>query len=177
MQRCIDWDLSHFWQLYERYIDKIYKFIYPKINDIEIAEDITSDVFVSALNAVPSFKMDENTNVNAWFYRIAHNKVIDYYKANKFEESLEWYMEIWMNTDFAKSLDNKDKLKEIFEYVKTLKKEHGEVFFYRFWNDLSYKEIAEITWLSVDNCKQIVSRTIKAVCANFIILLFILLII
>ena len=50
-----------------------------------------------------------------------------------------------MKTDFAQNVDNKDKLKKIFEYVKTLKEEHRNIFLYRIWEDLSYKEIAEIT--------------------------------
>jgi DNA-directed RNA polymerase specialized sigma24 family protein len=44
----------------------------------------------------------------------------------------------------------------------------------RIWEDLSYKEIAEITWKTEDNCKKIVSRNLKNIAANFIIFLFIL---
>lgn len=177
MQKCIDGELNYFWQIYERYVDKIYKFVYLKVNWQEIAEDITSDVFVSALNKISSFKINEDSNLNAWLYRIAHNKVIDYYKSNKIEDNIDNCIELAMNTDYAKTIDNKDKLKEIFDYIKTLKKEHRDVFFYRFWEDLSYKEISEITWLTVDNCKQIVSRNLKSICANFVLLLLILLVI
>lgn len=176
IQKCIEGDLNCYWKLYEKYIDKIYRFVYIKVTDVEVAEDITSDVFMTALNKISSFKIDENANVNAWFYKIAYNKVIDYYKSNKIEENIDNCLEIALNTDFWKDVDNRDKLKEIFMYVKSLKKEHRDVFFYRFWEDLSYKEIAEITWMSVDNCKQIVSRTLKAISANFAFLLFAILI-
>ena len=177
MQKCLNWDLNYFWELYERYVDKIYKFVYFKVLEKEVSEDIVSDVFVSALNKIDNFKIDENSSVSAWLYRIAHNKVIDYYKTNKQTENIEDCLDLWIQTDFAQNVDNKDKLKEVFEYVKTLKKEHKEVFLYRIWEDLSYKEIAEITWISTDNCKQIVSRTLKTIWANFTFFLFLLLII
>jgi DNA-directed RNA polymerase specialized sigma24 family protein len=45
----------------------------------------------------------------------------------------------------------------------------------RIWEDLSYKEIADITWKSLDNCKKIVSRSLKNIQANFILLLLIIL--
>jgi RNA polymerase sigma-70 factor (ECF subfamily) len=60
-----------------------------KTTDEEVAKDIVSDVFVSALNKISSFKIDENSSVSAWFYRIAHNKIIDYYKMNKQTEELD----------------------------------------------------------------------------------------
>jgi DNA-directed RNA polymerase specialized sigma24 family protein len=47
--------------------------------------------------------------------------------------------------DYAKDIDDKDKLREVFDHIKKLKKEHRDVFLYRIWDDLSYKEISEIT--------------------------------
>jgi DNA-directed RNA polymerase specialized sigma24 family protein len=48
-----------------------------------------------------------------------------------------------------------------------MKQEHRQVFLYRIWEELSYKEIVNITWLTEGNCKQIVSRTLKNILANF----------
>lgn len=177
IEKCINWDLKKFSILYDKYIDKIYRFVYLKINDKETAEDIVSEVFVSALNKIDTFKINENSSVSAWIYKIAYNKTIDFYKSNKNYDDIDNCLELALNTDFAKDVDNKDKLKEIFKYIKTLKKEHQEVFMYRIWEDLSYKEISEITWLSIDNCKKIVSRTIKNIVSQFWVLALILLIV
>jgi DNA-directed RNA polymerase specialized sigma24 family protein len=43
---------------------------------------------------VSSFRIDENSSVSAWFYRIAHNKVVDYYKVNKVCEDVEDYLDL-----------------------------------------------------------------------------------
>lgn len=167
IKKCLDWELNYFWELYEKYVDKIYRFVYLKTTNTEVAEDIVSDVFLSALDKVSSFRIDENSSVSAWFYRIAHNKVVDYYKVNKVCEDVEDYLDLWINLDYAKDIDDKDKLMEVFNYVRKLKKEHRDVFLYRVWNDLSYKEISEITWIWIDNCKQIMSRTLKNIWTNF----------
>jgi RNA polymerase sigma-70 factor (ECF subfamily) len=70
-------------------VDKIYSFVFFKVNDNEVAEDIVSDVFISALNKVSSFRVDEGSSVSAWLYKIAHNKVIDYYRTNKQHEDID----------------------------------------------------------------------------------------
>lgn len=167
VSKCIDWDLSYFWALYERYIDKIYKFVYYKIFNTEVTEDLVSEVFVSVLDKIDTFQVNENANFSAWLYKIANNKVIDFYRTNKENESLENSFEIWENLDFGRDIDNKDKLNKIYEYLKTMKQEHRQVFLYRIWEELSYKEIVNITWLTEGNCKQIVSRTLKNILANF----------
>ncbi|MGB2111176.1 MAG: RNA polymerase sigma factor [Patescibacteria group bacterium] len=60
------------------------------------------------------------------------------------------------------------------DFLNTLKPEQKEIIILRIWEDLSYKEISEITGKSEDNCKKIVSRNLKNIAANFIIFLFIL---
>jgi RNA polymerase sigma factor (sigma-70 family) len=82
---------------------------------------------------------------------------------------------LWVEADLSQDIDNKDKLKKILEFVKWLKKEHQEVFLYRIWEDLSYREIAEIMSLSEANCKQIMSRTLKNIWANFAMIIILLL--
>lgn len=176
MQKCLSWEIEYFWKLYDKYIDKIYKYIYLKTSSKDIAEDITSDVFLSALNKIDSFKIYDGCSIQAWLYKIACNKVIDFYRTNKETEEIWDYLEMSRNENFWENLDNKEKLKEIFNFLKTSKKEYREIFILRVWDNLSYNEIAEITGKSVDNCKQIVSRTIKMINANFIFLLLLIII-
>lgn len=176
MEKCLDWNLNYFWDIYDKYVDKIYSFVYQKTTNKEVAEDIVSDVFISALNNINSFRVEEWSSVKSWLYRIAYNKIIDFYRTNKEFEEIWDCLDMSINSDFAQDLDNKEKLKEVFLYIKDIKKEHRDILIYRIWDDLSYKEISDITWLSVDNCKKIVSRTLKTISANFVILILILII-
>jgi len=66
-------------------------------------------------------------------------------------------------------------LKEVFLYIKDLKKEHRDILIMRLWDNLSYKEISEITWKNVDNCKKIFSRNMKNINWNITMTIFILL--
>ncbi|NCO32140.1 sigma-70 family RNA polymerase sigma factor [bacterium] len=73
--------------MYDKYVDKIYNFVYYKTTNKEVAEDIVSDVFISALNNINSFRIQEGSSVKSWLYKIAYNKIIDFYRTNKeFEE-------------------------------------------------------------------------------------------
>lgn len=171
---CQKWKLEYFWELYEKYIEQIYKFIYLKTYDTELSQDITSQTFLKALDKINSFKNnDNNANFKAWIYRIAYNLVIDNYKQKKESISIDEIVEIWYENNLWNNIDNKDKLKEIFAYFDTLKDKHKQILIMRLWEDLSYKEISEISWESVSNCKKIVSRTLIKVPSTYMSLLFI----
>lgn len=172
---CQKWELNYFWEIYEKYINEIYKFIYLKTYDKELSEDLTSQTFFKALDKINSFKIEENANFRAWIYRIAYNLVIDNYKSKKEIYNIDEIIEVGYENDFWKNLDNKNKLKEIFEYFGTLNKKHKDILIMRLWDDLSYAEISKLTWESVDNCKKVVSRTLSKVPTTYMSLLFILL--
>lgn len=164
IKKCQEWNLHFFETIYEKYIDKIYNFIYRKTSQQELSEDIVSEVFMSALNNVGKFDIDKpNTSVTAWLYTIANNKIIDFYRSADKKQTQEiWeYLEMSDHHDFGKQIDDTDTLKKALKYIKGLKKEHSQIILLRVWEDLSYKEIAEVTGKSIDNCKKIVSRSLK----------------
>lgn len=175
--QCQSGNLSMFWELYDRYIDRIYKFIYIKTSSREIAEDIASEVFYKAMNSIGSFRSaEEGTSFKSWIYTIANNKVIDFYRTQKQVSDIEDCYDLWIHNDFSWDVDNKDKIDKVLAFIETLKVDQKEVVLLRVWEDLSYKEISEITGKSLDNCKKIVSRSLKNIQANFILILLIILI-
>ena len=171
VKKCQNWDLKHFWKLYDKYLDKIYKFVYIKTNNEEIAEYITSDVFLSAINKISTLNIEENSSFKSWIYKIAFNKVKDFYKIRKDEIYLDDFFWIKIEEDIWKNIDNKDKVKKVFDFLWNLKDTDREIIILRVWEDLNYKEISNITWKSVDNCKKIVSRGLKNINANFLFIL------
>lgn len=153
--------IDNFSFLYEKYIDEIYKFVYLKTYDKELTEDLTSQTFLKALDKIHTFKVTPDANFRAWLYRIAYNLVVDNYKQLKETIDLSEVLECGYSYDFAQDVDNKDKLKEVMDFFETLKPKHKEILIMRLWDDLSFKEISEITGESLDNCKKIVSRTLS----------------
>ena len=174
----ISWDKKSFNIIYEKYVDKIYRFVYLKTTNTEVTQDIVSDVFFSVLDNIESFNSNENSNFNSWIYKIAYNKIIDFYKRNEKYKTYDiWdYLDIWFEENLNKNIEDKDKLIEIFNYLKTIRSDHREILMYRIWEDLSFKEISEITWMSLSNCKKISSRVLRNINGKFIIILFIFLI-
>jgi len=77
-----------FGQLYDAYMERIYRFIYFRVEDQQTAEDITSQVFLRAWNNLDRFRLGR-TPYLAWLYTIAHNAVIDHYRTRKVTTALE----------------------------------------------------------------------------------------
>jgi RNA polymerase sigma-70 factor (ECF subfamily) len=69
-------DPEAFGLLYEKYFDRIYKYVYLKIGDATEAEDLTEQVFLKMIEAIHTFQW-QGTTFAAWLYRIAHNQVVD----------------------------------------------------------------------------------------------------
>ena len=79
IERARAYDEEALGMLYDQYAPLIYRYLYRRVQDAQIAEDLTSDVFVRVLKAIQSAKT-WHTSFRAWLYRIAHNLVVDYYR-------------------------------------------------------------------------------------------------
>ena len=84
IRRAIAGEVEAFGELYDRYVDAMYRFIRFQVNGEEDAEDLTETVFLRAFEGLPGFRTGRRmTNFRAWIYRIARNLVIDHYRAQK----------------------------------------------------------------------------------------------
>ena len=79
LQRAQQGDADAFAQLYRENVQPIFRYIYHRVNDVQLAEDITSAVFTRALQALHSYT-DQGKPFIAWLYRIAHARVVDHYR-------------------------------------------------------------------------------------------------
>jgi RNA polymerase sigma-70 factor (ECF subfamily) len=72
-------DGDAFEELYTRYYSRIFAFSYRRLHSRELAEDVTADVFMKALDALPRFTW-QGVSVSAWLYRIANNRITDHFR-------------------------------------------------------------------------------------------------
>ncbi len=72
-------DPRNFGVLYERYVDRIYSYIYHRVGNVHDAEDLTSRTFFRALSHLDSY-VDKGYPFSAWLYRIAHNLIANWYR-------------------------------------------------------------------------------------------------
>ena len=157
---CQAGNLKEFGVLYDRYVKKIYDFIYYKTWHRETAEDLTSQVFFKALEHIKSYD-ERKGNFSSWVYRIARNAVIDHYRTKKIETNIDDAWGLHDNTDIERDIDTAEKLAKVKTYLEQFKPQQREVVILRLWENMSYQEIADATGLSVANCKMTVSRVLS----------------
>jgi RNA polymerase sigma-70 factor (ECF subfamily) len=156
--------------LYESYVDRIYAFILYKTHHRETAQDITSRVFVKALENISDLKA-ENGAFQRWVYTIARNAVIDHYRTLKKTTDIEDVWDLSSDDDIARDAELKNELSRVSEYLKELDPVQRDVVMLRVWQDMPYAEIAAIVGKSPDNCKVIFSRAIRRLRADLAVLL------
>lgn len=156
---CQQGELEQFGLLYDFYFKKIYSFVFYRVKEKETAEDLTSQVFFKALNAISKFK-SEKGSFSSWIYRIARNAVIDHYRTKKSESNLSDAINMTEDYSQIERLAIKEQIVKAEEYLKKLKPEQRDIITMRLWDELSYKEIAEVTGKSEASCKMLFMRTI-----------------
>ena len=144
--------------LLERYKDKLYTYIYYIVRNSDTAEDIFQETFMKAIVTIRQGRYSDSGKFSAWLRRIAHNLIIDSYRQEKNENVIscdEPEINILNNADLSEgtietALVNHQILSDVRRLVDFLPDEQREVVQMRFYQDLSFKEIAELTGVSIN---------------------------
>ena len=143
VQRAIDRDRAAFTALYDSCIDKVYKHVYYRVSNQTDAEDITQEVFIKAWRAIDKYKSTGAPFVT-WLIAIAHNLIIDHYRAKRNFASLEEADSCGQNDDANPEamVESIFKQNDVRDAISKLKEEKQKVILMRFIDGFSYKEIA-----------------------------------
>lgn len=126
---------------YKTYKDKIFTFFLYRVNfNRAIAEDLTSDIFLKAFKNFDTF--DPTRSFQAWIYRIAHNHLCNYYRAQAPEVELEKAQDLC--TDFCAQSAASLELDKIIKIIYELEPYHRDVLLLRFVDNLENREIAAL---------------------------------
>lgn len=143
--------------LIKRHESRIYGFIYSKIADRDTSNDIFQDTFIKVIKTLKSKSYNEEGKFLPWVMRIAHNLIIDHFRKNKkmplFRETEEFSIFSIMSDD-SPTIENKiisDQVEvDIKRLIDELPQDQKEVLIMRMYQDMSFKEIAEITGVSIN---------------------------
>ena len=144
--------------LLNRYKDKLYSYIYYIVRNSEMTEDIFQETFMKAIITIRQGRYNENGKFCAWLRRIAHNLIIDSFRQEKSENLVscdEPEVNILNNIGLAEgtienAIVNRQILSDVRRLMEFLPDEQREVVYMRFYQDLSFKEIAEQTGVSIN---------------------------
>ena len=144
--------------LIERHKNRVYAYIFHQVKDEDVADDVFQETFVKAIMTIKQGKYTENGKFLAWISRIAHNLIIDYFRQEKAEN-----LQSCDSCDF--DIFNRKELSEetiedamvtsqihsdIRNLVNALPESQREVLMMRYYKDMSFKEIADTTNVSVN---------------------------
>jgi RNA polymerase sigma-70 factor (ECF subfamily) len=157
-------DPAAFGELYERYVDRIYNYIYYRTSDAHEAEDLTARVFYRALNHIEEYNQ-RGAPFAAWLYRIAHNLVANWHR----DRSRRKYVRL---DDLAavpeKSsgphhhAEQNEQAQILLEAIRRLPAERQELLILKFVDELSNADIAKIMGRSEGAIKSLYHRTLIA---------------
>ena len=144
-------------KLINRHNQRLSSFIYSKVQDREVTEDIFQDTFMKVIRTLKKGNYNEEGKFLPWVMRISHNLIIDYFRKNKrmprFEGSNDFNIFSIISDDQLNAERRliKDQIdQDLTLLIKELPKDQMEVLEMRLYKDMSFKEISENTGVSIN---------------------------
>ena len=154
-------DPEVFGQIYDKYYYKILGYILKRVADLEIAQDITSETFLKALQKLWQFRW-RNIPFSAWLYRIANNEIANYFRKNKQKlTSLKKISESVVAYNPKEKLERHQDFLILQQKILKLPIKYQEVIALRFFEKKRIKEIAEILGKKEGTIKSLLHRGLK----------------
>ena len=162
-------DAEAFGELYDRYVDQVYRYIAYRVGSTQLAEDLTSETFLRALRRIGSFTW-QGRDVGAWFVTIARNLIADHYKSGRYrlELTTEDVSESAQSVGRAPTISGPEaevleamQNKVLLEAIKKLNAEQQECVVLRFLQSLSVSETAQIMGKNEGAIKALQYRAIR----------------
>ncbi len=153
---------KEFSKIYDQYIEKIYRFIFLKVDSKEIAEDLTSETFLRAWEV---FKNQKIENISAFLYQTAKNLIVDFYREREKTKIVSLKTNNFVN-DSHQNFEQKIKLSFDLERIKKALKELNEDYqnaiIWRYIDGLSIREVAKLLNKTEGATRVLLHRALEA---------------
>lgn len=144
--------------LLERHQNKVYSYILHIVKNKDVADDIFQETFIKAITTIKQGRYTEHGKFSGWLTRIAHNLIIDLYRQEKIENSVsadEEGVDILNRRDLCEgniedAMINTQISEDLRKIIMSLPDPQREVLVMRFYRNMSFKEIAEATSVSIN---------------------------
>ncbi len=157
-------DKDAFGELYERYLPKIYNYIFYRTGNTQDAEDLTAKVFFRAMSHIGNY-VDKGVPFQAWLYRIAHNLVANWHRDQGRRKiiALDDYVAHSLKSDAPDRLSEElEEQRQLIEAVRRLPEDRQQLLLLKFIEQMSNAEIGEIMGRTEGAIKSLYHRTLLA---------------
>lgn len=145
-------------ELLNRYQSKLYTYIYFIVRNVTVAEDLFQETFVKAIATIKQGNYAESGRFGAWLTRIAHNLIIDSFRQDKGENVVsndEVELDLFNDAELCDDnieteMVNEQVMKDVRKLICALPAVQREVVYMRYYQDLSFREIAHVTGVSIN---------------------------
>ncbi len=162
--RAAQGDTEAFTSLYERYVNRIYNYIYYRTGNPHEAEDLTSRVFYRALDHIQHYN-NRGVPFSAWLYRIAHNLVANWHRDNsrRKEVPLDDYVQFPHRAQPPEtSIEDNQEMETLLRCIRRLPPDRQQLLILKFVEEMSNSEVALIMMRSEGAIKSLYHRTLLA---------------
>jgi RNA polymerase sigma-70 factor (ECF subfamily) len=159
-------DADAFGELYDRYVDVVYRYVYYRVSNVALAEDLTSETFIRALRRITSYTW-QGRDFGAWLVTIARNLIADHFKSGRYRLEVATSDLVEAGADRREDGPENEVLSAItnealLEAVKALGAEQQECISLRFLQGMSVAETAAIMGKNEGAIKALQYRAVKS---------------
>jgi RNA polymerase sigma-70 factor, ECF subfamily len=154
-------DHAAFTQIYERYASAIYRYIYFRVGEAELAEDLQAEVFLRMLEGIHRYE-DRGWPISAWLYRIAHDRTVDTMRRRRNRQHVP--LEAWGGSCDGpeNSVEVQLDYEELTRMLEDLTDEQRKVIQMRFMADMSIQEVAKTLGRTEGSVKALQHRGLQS---------------
>lgn len=159
--RAKEGDHGAFAQIYERYASAIYRYIYFRVGEVELAEDLQAEVFLRMFEGLDRYE-DRGWPISAWLYRIAHDRTVDIIRRRRKRHQVP--LENWEGSCEGpeQAVSARLEHEELRRTLADLTDDQREVILLRFMSDMSVQEVAERLGRTEGSVKALQHRGIQS---------------
>ena len=159
-------DPAAFDGLYLLFADRVYRYLLARISDPELADEITSQVFLRLIEKIDIYRIGPRDNVaifSAWLYRLAHHKMVDVLRSHKRTQDapLEHAAHVTTGQHLMEAVEDRLDFERILASLQLLNDQQREVIVLRFVEELSIAETAQIMQKSEGAVKALQHRALE----------------
>ena len=162
LERARTYDADALGELYDEYAPRIYAYLYRRVQDAQLAEDLTGEVFVRVLQAIQARRF-WRTSFQGWLYRIAHNLVVDHFRKQPPTPAIELDEELVADQANPESaVSERLSHRRLRSAIRQLTPEQQQVLALRFGEQLTARKVGEVMGKSVSAIEALQHRGLAA---------------